>query len=288
VAGMSMGKAILHGTFFHFLHQRAVATGFPRIHAGPDQRFDFTHGLLRADPTKTKDERRKNAGFLRIASSHSDVAPESSLQREKSLFPQTFEFSQPFLINWILNFLSLCNNEFESDTNSTSTPVAKGLLHRDLDGKPRKYTWKYRTAVGRLSYLQNTSRPDHRCAGVFLVALVLPPALHWRLCWYSTGVNTLVVLASTPSFCGSCCRCCRCCTGIVALVAPACHQHCMGVFAGVPLVPLPSPHPCCRHHHTGIFTGLPLASTPTSRWRISHHFANIVAVAVILLLPSLH
>jgi hypothetical protein len=39
-------------------------------------------------------------------------------------------------------------------------PVAKGLLHRDLDGKPRKYTWKYRTSVGMLSYLQNTSRPE--------------------------------------------------------------------------------------------------------------------------------
>ena len=157
---MSVGKAILHGTFFHFLHQHAVATGFPRIHAGPDQRFDFAHGLLRADPTKTKDERRKNAGFLRIASSHSDVAQESSLQCEKSLFPQTFELSQPFLIDRILNFLSLCNNEFESDTNFTSMPVAKGLLHRDLDGKPRKYTWKYRTSVGMLSYLQNTSRPE--------------------------------------------------------------------------------------------------------------------------------
>jgi len=72
----------------------------------------------------------------------------------------SFELSQPFLIDRILNFLSLCNNEFESDTNFTSMPVAKGLLHRDLDGKPRKYTWKYRTAVGMLSYLQNTSRPE--------------------------------------------------------------------------------------------------------------------------------
>jgi histone deacetylase 1/2 len=72
----------------------------------------------------------------------------------------SFELSQPFLINRILNFLGLCNNEFETDANSTSTPVPKGLLHRDLDGKARKYTWKYRTAVGMLSYLQNTSRAE--------------------------------------------------------------------------------------------------------------------------------
>ena len=69
----------------------------------------------------------------------------------------SFELSQPFLINRILNFLGLCNNEFETDTNSTSTAVAKGLLHRNLNGKGQKYTWTYCTAVGMLSYLQNTS-----------------------------------------------------------------------------------------------------------------------------------
>ena len=47
----------------------------------------------------------------------------------------SFELSQPFLIDWILNFLGLCNNEFETDASSTSTPVAKGILHRDLNGK---------------------------------------------------------------------------------------------------------------------------------------------------------
>ena len=72
----------------------------------------------------------------------------------------SFELSQPFLIDWLLNFLGLCNNEFKTDANSTSTPVAKGLLHHDLDGKGRKYTWKYRTAVDMLSYLQNTSHPE--------------------------------------------------------------------------------------------------------------------------------
>jgi hypothetical protein len=72
----------------------------------------------------------------------------------------SFELSQPFLIDRILNFLGLCNNEFKTDANSTSTPVAKGLLHHNLGGKGRKHTWKYCTAVGMLSYLQNTSRPE--------------------------------------------------------------------------------------------------------------------------------
>jgi hypothetical protein len=54
----------------------------------------------------------------------------------------SFELSQPFLIDCVLQFLGLCNNSFDTDANSLSFPVAKGLLHRDLAGKPRKYKWK--------------------------------------------------------------------------------------------------------------------------------------------------
>jgi hypothetical protein len=86
--------------------------------------------------------------------------PQADLDVDIWMEHNSFELSQPFLIDRILNFLGLCNNDFETDANSTSTPVARGLLHRDLDGKPRKYAWKYRTAVGMLSYLQNTSRPE--------------------------------------------------------------------------------------------------------------------------------
>jgi hypothetical protein len=72
----------------------------------------------------------------------------------------SFELSQPFLIDRLLQFLGLCNNSFDTHANSSLTPVAKGLLHRDLAGKPRKYKWKYQTAVGMLSYLQNSTHPE--------------------------------------------------------------------------------------------------------------------------------
>jgi hypothetical protein len=72
----------------------------------------------------------------------------------------TFKLSQPFLIDRILSFLCLCNNKFNTNANSSSTLVAKGLIHQDLSGKSRKYVRKYRTAVGMLSYLQNTSCPE--------------------------------------------------------------------------------------------------------------------------------
>jgi hypothetical protein len=69
----------------------------------------------------------------------------------------SFKLSQPFLIDPIFDFLGLCNNKFETDANSLSTPVAKGLLHCDFSGKPHKNSWKHWMAVGMLSYLQNTS-----------------------------------------------------------------------------------------------------------------------------------
>ena len=72
----------------------------------------------------------------------------------------SFELAQPFLIDCLLQFLGLCNNSLETDANSSSTPVTKGLLHRDLAGKPCKYKWKYRMAVGMLSYLQNSTCPE--------------------------------------------------------------------------------------------------------------------------------
>jgi hypothetical protein len=73
----------------------------------------------------------------------------------------SIELLQLFLIDHLLQFPGLCNNSFDTDANSLLTPVVKGLLHRDLAGKPRKYKWnKYRTAVGMLSYLQNSTHPE--------------------------------------------------------------------------------------------------------------------------------
>ena len=54
----------------------------------------------------------------------------------------SFELSQPFLIDQLLSFLCLCNNEYQTDSNKSPTPVAKGLLHQYLARKPRKLSWK--------------------------------------------------------------------------------------------------------------------------------------------------
>ena len=76
------------------------------------------------------------------------------------------ELVQPFLIERILTLLGMND---ESMHNSKATPAIRPLLNKDLKGEPRRNTWNYRTAIGMLTYLQGTTRPDismavHQCA----------------------------------------------------------------------------------------------------------------------------
>ena len=71
-----------------------------------------------------------------------------------------FEIVQPFLIDRTVTLLGLTNNKFDVSTNSKATPVGKPLLIKEFEGKLRKLKWKYRTAVGMLTYLQGNLRPE--------------------------------------------------------------------------------------------------------------------------------
>ena len=77
----------------------------------------------------------------------------------------SFEMSQPFLIDRIVKLLGLENAKH----NEKFTPVGKPLLNKDPDGVERKYSWNYRGAIGMLTYLTGSVRPDiamavHQCA----------------------------------------------------------------------------------------------------------------------------
>ena len=78
----------------------------------------------------------------------------------KDIDENSFEMSQPFLIRRVIQFLSLDENK----TRGRDTPVGKPLLNKDLDGSPRKHQWLYRGAVGMLSYLCNSVRPEIQMA----------------------------------------------------------------------------------------------------------------------------
>ena len=60
----------------------------------------------------------------------------------------------------IVSLLRLKDNEFNVETNSNATPVGKPVLNKDLDGKLRKFSWKCKTVVGMLTYLQCNTRPE--------------------------------------------------------------------------------------------------------------------------------
>ena len=78
----------------------------------------------------------------------------------KQICDNKFELSQPYLIERIVSLLRLKDNEFNVETNSKATPVGKPVLKKDLDGKPRKISWKCRIAAGMLNYLQCNTRPE--------------------------------------------------------------------------------------------------------------------------------
>jgi hypothetical protein len=78
----------------------------------------------------------------------------------QDIYSSTFEMSQPFLIQCILDFFSL----EEGKTKSKETPIRKLLLNWDLSRVTQKHTWLYQGAVGMLSYLSNSVSPDIQMA----------------------------------------------------------------------------------------------------------------------------
>ena len=65
------------------------------------------------------------------------------------------ELTQSHLIQRILDVISI-----DDSVNPRPTPAIKPLLSKDIEGLPRKTTYNYRQAIGMLTYLQGTSRPD--------------------------------------------------------------------------------------------------------------------------------
>ena len=49
-----------------------------------------------------------------------------------------FNISEPFSIDRIISLLNINTNTYGMETNTKSKPVGKPLLHKDLQGTPRK------------------------------------------------------------------------------------------------------------------------------------------------------
>jgi Reverse transcriptase (RNA-dependent DNA polymerase) len=77
----------------------------------------------------------------------------------------SFKLTQPHLIQQIIDDIG-----FNNRTSTKPTPAASTIrLHRDLHGIERREDWHYRSIIGKLNFLEKSTRPDiayavHQCA----------------------------------------------------------------------------------------------------------------------------
>jgi hypothetical protein len=77
----------------------------------------------------------------------------------------TIELKQPHLIQQILDDMGMKSNTKTKDKAAPSSTI----LRRDLDGKPFDEQWNYRSVIGKLNFLEKSTRPEiayavHQCA----------------------------------------------------------------------------------------------------------------------------
>jgi hypothetical protein len=77
----------------------------------------------------------------------------------------TMTLTQPHLIDQIISDLGLKANTKTKDLPALSSRI----LNKDIDGQPFKEDWSYRSIVGKLNFLEKSTRPDlayavHQCA----------------------------------------------------------------------------------------------------------------------------
>ncbi|KAI2507111.1 G-protein coupled peptide receptor [Fragilaria crotonensis] len=77
----------------------------------------------------------------------------------------TITLTQPHLIDSIIADLG-----FRENTKTKSTPApSTASINRDLDGEAHNESWEYRSVIGKLNFLEKSTRPDiafavHQCA----------------------------------------------------------------------------------------------------------------------------
>lgn len=112
----------------------------------------------------------------------------------------SYELTQKHLIQ---RFLSLMN--VADTTNPRPTPAINPLLHKDIDGLPRKNEWNYRQAIGMLTYLQGTSRPDismavHQAARFTIMPMLSHERAVYRIAKYLKGTaDKGIIIKPDPS-----------------------------------------------------------------------------------------
>jgi hypothetical protein len=77
--------------------------------------------------------------------------------------------SQPHLIDSILKDLKLLNHGQTASKTADTPATFENKLHKDVGGKPFDYPWEYCSVIGKLNFLEKSTRGDlaysvHQCA----------------------------------------------------------------------------------------------------------------------------
>ena len=78
---------------------------------------------------------------------------------------RNYSLTQPHLIQSILDILGFCDN-----TKPKGLPaLSSKILHKDTGGEPFNEKWSYCSVVGKLNFLEKSTRPEiayavHQCA----------------------------------------------------------------------------------------------------------------------------
>jgi hypothetical protein len=78
----------------------------------------------------------------------------------------TIELKQPHLIQQIIDDMGMKSNTMTKEDKAAPSST---ILRRDLDGKPLEEKWDYRSVIGKLNFLEKSTRPEiayafHQCA----------------------------------------------------------------------------------------------------------------------------
>jgi hypothetical protein len=115
--------------------------------------------------------------------------------------PDTIELTQRHLIQQILDDVGMKSNTKTKDKAAPSSTI----LRRDLDGAPFKEDWDHRLVIGKLNFLEKSTRPEiayavHQCARFSSNPKQSHANAVKYLCRYLAGTKTKgLILPADPS-----------------------------------------------------------------------------------------
>jgi hypothetical protein len=124
--------------------------------------------LIDPDPAAVEQAMKDLASKFEIED-EGDLDDYLGVKIDKGVEDGTFKLSQPHLIDSILEDLKLINHGAKLSKPSDTPATFESKLQKDLTGAPFEYPWDYRSVIGKMNFLEKSTRGDlaysvHQCA----------------------------------------------------------------------------------------------------------------------------